>query len=47
MTSDGADSLRAIILFPLCHLDALSCLCSREPHHDHRTDCFLSKAAAL
>lgn len=47
VTSNGPDSLRAIIVFLLCHLDALSCFCISEPHHGHRTDCFLPKAATL
>lgn len=46
MTSDGTGFLRAVIVFLLCHLDALSCLCSSEPHHGHRTGCFWLKATA-
>ena len=47
---DGADFLRAIIYFYYV-IWMLLAACISESHimtnHDHRTDCFLSKAEAL
>lgn len=47
MTGDGTSSLRAVIVFLLCHFMLFSACVISEPHYGHKTDCFLLKARII